>query len=82
MDNHDKYFQEDFKSFPWIAYLFKDPQRIKIILDYKKDLKGIPAVCVLNSDCTIADKKGRGDIEKKGKECFLEWLSKIDKVDV
>ena len=53
-----------------------------MIMEYKKDLKGIPAVFVLNSDCSIATTRGRGDVEKKGTDCYIEWLSKIDKLDI
>lgn len=67
---------------PWVGYAFKDPQRIKMIMEYKKELKGIPAVFILNSDCSVASTRGRGDIELKGTDCYIDWLSKIDKLDI
>ena len=29
-------------------------------MEYKKELKGIPAVFILNSDCSVASTRGRG----------------------
>ena len=51
-------------------------------MEYKKELKGIPAVLILNSDCSVASTRGRGDIELKGTDCYIDWLSKIDKLDI
>ena len=60
---------------------FKENQRIKLYLELKEDIEGIPAILIMKPDGNIASKNGRADIEKYAagtdKQCFENWLKLV-----
>lgn len=80
-DNHESIFKSHLKDMPWLALPFKENQRIKLYLDIKEDIDGIPSVLIMKKDGNIAMKNGRGDIEKfaagTDKTIFENWLKLV-----
>ncbi len=73
-DPDENRFKNSIKDMPWLILPFKESQRIKLYLELKEDIKGIPAVLVMKSDGNIVLKNGRGEVQLKGPSCFENWL--------
>ena len=52
---------------PWLAYEFKDEKKIKIYLEFKKYISGIPCLIIINpEDGSFITADGRGLVVKHG----------------
>lgn len=80
-DNSEAVFKSHYKDMPWLAFPFKENQRIKLYLELKEDIVGIPSVFIMKPDGNIASNNGRGDIEKfssgADKNCYENWLKLV-----
>ena len=72
-DQSDAEFKDYFKDMPWFAIPHGDP-RIQKLSD-KYEVKGIPALIILDSSGNIITKDGRGDVSSKKEGAFDGWTS-------
>ncbi len=59
---------------PWLAYDFHDENKIKLYLELKQHIHGIPTLIILNpNNGKILHSGGRGFVEKMGPDAFEKW---------
>ena len=80
-DNKEIIFREHMANLPWISYPFKEQQRIKVYLEYKEDIEGLPCILILRPDSSVACKNGRADVEKlQPLEAVEKWVNDINTI--
>lgn len=60
---------------PWLAYEFKDNNKIKHYLDLKQNIKGLPCLILIDpQDGKYLSNTGRSDVETmEPVDCWLKW---------
>jgi nucleoredoxin len=80
-DNKEITFKEHMANLPWLAYPFKEQNRIKAYLEYKEDIEGLPCILILRPDFSVACKSGRADVEKlQPLEAIEKWVTDINTI--
>ena len=73
-DQDEASWKDYYKTMPFISMPF-DKAAIKAVSD-KYGVKGIPALIILNSDGSVLEQNGRGDVTSKGPSVINDWIAK------